>query len=278
MGLHNLRSILGMVDNNPVEGHDPISVVIPYSPEHTSDDFLQSAIESVRKQTIDTEIVVVTDHNQRGPGWARNRGLNIAEHRFVAFLDADDLWKEQKLERQLERITETESGICVQGVPLLDNEFIYKQVLGEVTPPTSSVLIDRTKVNPRFDTELKHKEDHLFIIEATSQSSVCFCQDLVEVRRHEESLTSQSEYQDIYLEHRLDFIEKVQDIVELPEAVLEQYYADLYYAQGRLLYFEDEYRNSASYLVTSLKHGIKPKAVAALAQSLFMAAIEPVKA
>lgn len=254
-----------------------VSVIIPHSPEHTPREFLEGAVESVEKQTVDTEIIVVTDHDQRGPGWARNKGLNQSGHRFVAFLDADDVWKAQKLERQLQRITETDSGICVEGEPLPDDEFIYKQVLGGVSPPTSSVLIDRDKVNLRFDTELKHKEDHLFIIEAVSQSSVCFCQNIVEVQRHDKSLTSQSEYQEIYLKHRLRFIEKAKEIVELPEEILEQYYRNLYYTQGRILYFNGEYKDSISYLVTSLKHGVTVKTVAALIQSLLLRTIESIR-
>jgi glycosyltransferase involved in cell wall biosynthesis len=265
------------------EKQQAVSVVIPYSPKHTPEDLLKTTIESVEAQTVETEIIVVTDHEQRGPGWARNDGLDRAQQRFVAFLDADDLWKPQKLERQLQRIQTTEAGICVQGESIPSEEFVHRLVLDEVGPErnvhpiTSSVLIDRNKVDLQFDTELKHKEDHLFIIEATSQSSVCFCQDIVEVRRHEESLTSQSEYQSIYFEHRLKFIEKVQDIVELPKEVLNQYYWDMYYAQGRLSYFESEYKDSVSYLATSVQHGIKLKTVAALAQSIFWAAIESAK-
>src|SRR5207247_4349624 len=38
-----------------------------------------------------------------GPATARNQGLSAASGEFVAFLDADDLWHPEKLERSEER-------------------------------------------------------------------------------------------------------------------------------------------------------------------------------
>ena len=49
---------------------------------------------------LDDRICVVALEANTGPGMARNAGLDIATGEILAFLDADDLWKPEKLEFQ----------------------------------------------------------------------------------------------------------------------------------------------------------------------------------
>jgi glycosyltransferase involved in cell wall biosynthesis len=99
-----------------------VTVVMP---AHDAAAFVGEAIESVLAQTFaDWELVVVDDgstdrthgvvaayddprirlieiEHSGLPAVARNRGLAASESRYVAFLDADDLWRPHKLARQL---------------------------------------------------------------------------------------------------------------------------------------------------------------------------------
>ena len=97
-----------------------VSVIIP---AYNAADFIRETIESVLAQTYrDLEVIVVNDgstdgtmarlrefgdrirvHEQLNGGVARarNAGVNLARGTWIAFLDADDLWMPQKLERQL---------------------------------------------------------------------------------------------------------------------------------------------------------------------------------
>jgi glycosyltransferase involved in cell wall biosynthesis len=96
-----------------------VSVVIP---AYNAAEHLGEALESVRAQgPLVGEVIVVDDGStdatpdvarayrevryvrqpQTGPSSARNRGIALAESRWIAFLDADDLWLPGKLETQL---------------------------------------------------------------------------------------------------------------------------------------------------------------------------------
>jgi len=97
-----------------------ISAVIP---AFNAVNYVAEAIDSVLAQTVSVwEVIVVDDgstdntfgvassygtpvkcvrQDRAGPGRARNRGVSQARGAFLAFLDADDLWLPDKLERQL---------------------------------------------------------------------------------------------------------------------------------------------------------------------------------
>jgi len=104
-----------------------ISVIIPaYNSEKT----ISSTIESVLNQTFTNfELIIINDGSQdstlniisqfqdsrirvfsfenAGGNVSRNRGLNRALGDFVSFLDADDIWKTDKLATQLKALEES---------------------------------------------------------------------------------------------------------------------------------------------------------------------------
>jgi glycosyltransferase involved in cell wall biosynthesis len=97
-----------------------VSVVIPV---HNAERHVREAIDSVLSQTYGfVEVIIVddgsTDESARvvhsfgssvryrdqprsGASAARNRGVELAEGSWIAFLDADDLWEPDKLAKQL---------------------------------------------------------------------------------------------------------------------------------------------------------------------------------
>jgi glycosyltransferase involved in cell wall biosynthesis len=77
-----------------------VSVIIP---THNRPKFIKEAIASVKAQTYrNFEIIVIDDVLGKGPSWARNRGAEKANGKYLAFLDSDDLWDKRKLEKQID--------------------------------------------------------------------------------------------------------------------------------------------------------------------------------
>ncbi|RZK10486.1 MAG: glycosyltransferase family 2 protein [Flavobacterium sp.] len=97
------------------------------TPTFNSEKFISETIKSVQNQTYENwEMIIVDDFSSdkttdivilalnadkriklfkleknSGAGVARNTALEKASGKYIAFLDADDLWKPQKLEKQI---------------------------------------------------------------------------------------------------------------------------------------------------------------------------------
>ena len=165
-----------------------VSVVIPYSPDHTSEDLLKEAVNSADSQSVPTEIIIRED--QIGPAWGRNRGIVESDTRYIAFLDADDIWLESKLERQIKEMKKQNVGLCVEGEDRECDQFIRDVIEGRITSVTSSVVIDTDRVHTMFNENIPRYEDHLFLIESAQEGGVCLCPNLIEVRKHESGLSA----------------------------------------------------------------------------------------
>ena len=130
-----------------------VSVIVPaYNAART----IGETIESVLSQSFsDLELIIVDDgstdetkdivseyrckddriistwqKNSRASA-ARNRGLAIATGKYISLIDADDLWDERKLEKQISAIDSTEDTIVLTGIRrfhILDGKKIWGAV------------------------------------------------------------------------------------------------------------------------------------------------------
>lgn len=230
---------------------EPVSVIIPYSPEHTPERMVEEAKRSVDAQAVPTELVVIED-SERGPAAARNLGLEQADTRYVAFLDADDLWRSNKLERQLERMEETGAGLCLDAAPMTHDDFVYELYVGDLDDVMSAMLIDTEQVDARFEERLERWEDHLFALEA-STAGVCFCRNTF-VRRHPEtSVTARGIETEEFLEQGKAFDSIVFDRVPEARPFLSISYRRLYCAAALYEHRANDYRAATKYALRSLR-------------------------
>lgn len=159
--------------------NDLVSVVIPV---YNAEKCIADTVKSIEAQDYTNwEIILVDDGSsdrsveiikslvsdrihliENGKGTAaraRNAGIEAAKGRFIAFLDADDLWDPQKLSKQLAFIEKhdaafsftgyefaDEYGIGVQKLVQVPLKIKYKQALKNTTIFTSTVIFDMSKL------------------------------------------------------------------------------------------------------------------------------------
>jgi GT2 family glycosyltransferase len=131
------------------------SVVVPTFNRRS---LVAAALESIRAQKFDDfEIIVVDDgssdgtaeylksygkgmtlltQRNRGPGAARNLGLEHARGRYVAFLDSDDLWFPWTLATYAALAAEHDDPAFISGKPY---RFDSEDGLGKVAPEEANV-------------------------------------------------------------------------------------------------------------------------------------------
>lgn len=78
----------------------PITVVIPTHPARTNGGLLKRALDSVDAQTLSpSNIIIQYDELGEGAPTTRQKGLDAVETEWVAFLDSDDEWLPEHLEK-----------------------------------------------------------------------------------------------------------------------------------------------------------------------------------
>jgi len=64
---------------------------------------------------FDTPIIYYRFNTNQGANICRNKGVELANGEFIAFLDDDDTWKPEKLEKQLSLIQTKGTDLCYTG-------------------------------------------------------------------------------------------------------------------------------------------------------------------
>lgn len=198
-----------------------VSVVIPC---FNGAPFLRETLDSALSQTHSPlEVLLVDDGStdesaaiadsfgppvrtirqvNQGESVARNRAIEEALGDWVAFLDADDLWHPQKLERQIAFAAEHSEHVCVitgyyefgdrvgqAGLPreLLDGAYDHELIAPQFTVLPSAALVRRSATT-RFPIWTTFSEDGIYFNDLLQEGTFGFIDEaLVGYRRHASS-------------------------------------------------------------------------------------------
>ena len=288
-----------------------VSVIVP---TYNYGRYIAEALASILAQTVsDLEVIVVddgsTDDTQEvlrrvtdprvrvvqqehaGTAAARNRGQAKARGQFIAWLDADDLWRPTFLERQLAvleaepevgfcfaNFIRTEGGVVIPGtqfdlVPRLRQlptrpargglaRVIEMDPFAALAPSTSlpgwlqASVFRRAALEGRwFNPELKSAEDLYLILQVyASGMPVAFIDEvLVEVRRHgKNSYTSGDYIQNGVLRNVLLFNASV-SLTPSQQAILHRRISAEYCALGWRHFWKHDAVEAARFYARALR-------------------------
>ncbi len=166
-----------------------VSVIVPV---YNAAKYIEKTIDMVCRQTYkDWELILVDDASRdnsvevienyikkqgkrirlikkninQGAAEARNTGIDSCSGRFIAFLDADDVWMPEKLEEQVAFMERTGAAFCFHSYEFGDEsarpsgrivhvppKLTFKQALSRTIIFTTTVMFDTEKI----DMEIIH--------------------------------------------------------------------------------------------------------------------------
>jgi len=213
---------------------DLISVIIPY---YKKKEYIISSINSVLNQTYkNLEIIIIYDDLNKedlnllkkikkkdkrikiyinkknlGAGRSRNKGIKLSKGIFVAFLDSDDLWKKNKLKKQIFFMKKNGINASHTSYTIINSnnkiigsrnakDMSYKLLLKSCDIGLSTVVLKKEIITSKIKfANIKTKEDYVLWLKITFNNNKIFAlkDNLTKWRKLEDSLSS-SKLQKIY--------------------------------------------------------------------------------
>lgn len=191
-------------------GSEPIAGLVSIvMPAYNAERYLDEAVESVLAQTYPNwELLLVNDASSdntsaKASAWqerdsrikvtdlevnggvaaARNRALEQARGQYIAFLDSDDSWDAEKLAKQLQFMTDTETRVCYTNYRRIDET---GEILGRVQAPIQvsyrallksnfignlTGIYDAANLGKQFLTDFGH-EDYVAWLELLKKAGI----------------------------------------------------------------------------------------------------------
>jgi glycosyltransferase involved in cell wall biosynthesis len=277
------------------KNNDPImpkvSVIIP---AHNAVKYLPNSLESLLQQSFtDWEALIINDgstdeiekwaseitdprvtlilQSHQGVSIARNHGIGLSKGKYIAFLDADDLWEATKLEKQVNYLDRhLNVGLVYTWTAFVDESAkstgrisssnaqgkIWLQLLqNEIIPCTSTVMIRRDCFDGvgMFEAKLTHAEDLELWVRIAQKYPVGVIKEVLTQYRQHGSNTSKS--RDKMLQGLHKVIEQVFTSVPLESLHLRnRIYGNIFLSWGWLAIDERNSKLAAKYRQLAFLH------------------------
>jgi teichuronic acid biosynthesis glycosyltransferase TuaG len=168
--LNSVKFIDAAIASVLAQTHAALELIVVDNPstDGTSEIIAQYAAQDARVKHVRLE------RNLGSAAKSRNQGLALAKGNYIAFLDSDDLWSQEKLTQQVTEMKRTGSPFAYTGYAVLDeggslilphehvpNVLTYRAMLQRNAIATSTVLFDRSIIKGfQFPEDVPVSEDY----------------------------------------------------------------------------------------------------------------------
>ena len=209
-----------------VADHGLVSIIMPC---YNASAFLKETLDSVLAQTYQNFELLITDdcstddsvavirsfgdpriklfHNEKNSGAAetRNRSIRHASGKWIAFLDSDDLWEKDKLEKHLNFMVEKGVALSMTYYRIMNAEgeivkeycpskefYVYKDVLKQCPLSCSTVIFDAEKLGKVEMPQAEKREDlaYWLLLMRGGEKAWCYPELLTTYKVHANSVSS----------------------------------------------------------------------------------------
>ena len=205
-----------------------VSVIMP---TYNASKYLADSIESVLNQTYQNLELLITDDcsnddtrnilkefsqkdprvkvkylkENYGPAIARNRSIERAKGRYIAFCDCDDRWMPEKLEKQIAHMTRKDCALCSSSYLICDDQ---NKVTGISISPKHltlgmmkrdnkigclTAIYDIKRLGHKFYMPaIRKRQDWALFLNILKECQICFCltEPLAYYRQRNNSVSS----------------------------------------------------------------------------------------
>ena len=165
----NKKYIRGCINSILSQSYQKFEIIIVYDdPTFTDLDYIKKIVK------LDKRIFLLINSKNLGAGQSRNIAIKKAKGKFIAFLDADDVWKKHKLKIQLKfmqinqyRVTHTSYEIVDENDTIIGNRiarnfFHINDILKSCDIGLSTVLLEKKILSKSLKFgQTKTKEDFI---------------------------------------------------------------------------------------------------------------------
>ena len=153
------------------QSYDYLEIIIIYDDTNLNDlEYLQEISK------LDNRIKIINNNKRLGAGPSRNKGIEQSNGKYVAFIDADDTWVQDKLKEQISFMKKNDYQISHTSYFIIDEKkkiigqrkardlLSINEILKSCDIGLSTVIIEKkviVKTNTKFP-QLVTKEDFVF--------------------------------------------------------------------------------------------------------------------